>query len=447
MVDHRYELRRKLSEITSTCDLLRQSLKEQRFQSRKHSLIEQIDQWERDSINKIQQTAKETKQLLFRHTAKHNAEIEIQLEKLTNQLRQSSQIDDIREIDLSRWTKELAQLTEVLYKPPHINVREDLTPFVTKIIVDVQREETTIPNHGQHTPDKSYKTEIRSDEAQRNENNFNQQRSSINTRSIISSTNCRITFDDSDDEDASNYFSWAQSDIIAYRNNYPNVRSDPNITQNYRFYTNQIPSYPDGDFIDKIHEIWFRDYDRLEFHHGYTQWLFPLQERGLNWYIEPLQKHEIELIKKDEKALKRILTSYKLMLDFYGFKLIDEKTGEIDRLYGDSYKSRFHNLNTSSHNYLRITRILKCLGEFDYEHLKFPFLEQILREIIIENTLPNCLQSCKDYWIETLRSRDERRAIRQYARELIEYRNKGSYPSKSLRAIRPSITKTTTTAI
>ncbi|CAF3433526.1 unnamed protein product [Rotaria sp. Silwood1] len=338
-------------------------------------------------------------------------------------------------------------------------------------------EETTIPKHEQHTLDTAYKTEIRNDKTrlntenqsktrsnisndsnqpttsktssrvinndEYNKNNVNQQRSDTNNRSIISLTNYRITFDDSDDDDASSYISWARRDILEYRNNYPSVRSDSKITQNYRFYTNQLESYPDGDLIDNIHKLWFRDYDRLEFHHGYTQWLFPLQERGLNCYTEPLQKHEIESIKKDEKALKRILTSYELMLDFYGFKLIDKKTGEIDRLSGDSYKSRFHNLNTSSHNYLRITRILKCLGEFDYEYLKFPFLEQILREIIIENTLPNCLQSCKDYWIETLRSRNERHAIRQYARQLVEYRNQGLTSSKSLRAIRPSITKET----
>jgi len=78
------------------------------------------------------------------------------------------------------------------------------------------------------------------------------------------------------------------------------------------------------------------------------------------------------------------------------------------------------------------------LGEFDYEYLKFPFLAAILRESIIEDTLSNCLRSCKDYWIETLRSHDERRAIRQYARELIEYRNKGISPPKSHRANRPA---------
>ena len=83
------------------------------------------------------------------------------------------------------------------------------------------------------------------------------------------------------------------------------------------------------------------------------------------------------------------------------------------------------------------------MGEFDYEYLKFPFLAAILRESIIENTLPNCLRSCKDYWIETLRSQEERRAIRQYARDLIEYRNKEITPPKSHRAIRPvSVTKT-----
>jgi hypothetical protein len=80
------------------------------------------------------------------------------------------------------------------------------------------------------------------------------------------------------------------------------------------------------------------------------------------------------------------------------------------------------------------------LGEFGYEHLKFSFLEAILRESIAENTLANCLRSCKDYWIETLYGKPERRAIRQYARELLEYRNKGMTPPKAHRANRPSTT-------
>ncbi|CAF1269992.1 unnamed protein product [Rotaria magnacalcarata] len=269
------------------------------------------------------------------------------------------------------------------------------------------------------------------------ENDPSNQSSNHVTRSSVTLSKLNIKFDDSDDDETSSHFSWAKRDIAEYRSNYPDSHQEKNVKDNYNFYTNKMISHPDGDLIDNIHKYWRGDYHRLEMHHGYIQWLFPLQERGLNWSAEKLQKHEIDLIKKDDKALKRILTSYELMLDFYGFRLIDKTTGELGRSSNGSYKERFRNLNSSSHNYLRITRILKCLGEFDYEYLKFPFLAQILFESIIENTLPNCLRSCKDYWIETLRSQEERRAIRRYAKELLEYRNKGIRPPKSHRAERP----------
>ena len=46
----------------------RQTLTEQTTNPQKHSLIQQIDKWEQDSINKIQQTAEEARQLVFKHT-------------------------------------------------------------------------------------------------------------------------------------------------------------------------------------------------------------------------------------------------------------------------------------------------------------------------------------------------------------------------------------------
>ena len=100
---------------------------------------------------------------------------------------------------------------------------------------------------------------------------------------------------------------------------------------------------------------------------------------------------------KDKVAHGRILKSYEMMLDFYGMRLKDVKTGEIER--ADNYKERYSHLNHSMHNYLRITRILKCLGEMEYEHLKSPFIQFVLNEIIVEQTLYNCLQSCINYWL------------------------------------------------
>ena len=48
------------------------------------------------------------------------------------------------------------------------------------------------------------------------------------------------------------------------------------------------------------------------------------------------------------------------MLDFYGIKLKDEETGELER--SDNNKERYMNaILKSTHNHLRISRILNCL--------------------------------------------------------------------------------------
>jgi hypothetical protein len=60
---------------------------------------------------------------------------------------------------------------------------------------------------------------------------------------------------------------------------------------------------------------------------------------------------------------------YRIMLAFYGLRLVNETTGELaleDTVSAPSpasYLRRFHNLESNPHNFLRITRILKCLGE------------------------------------------------------------------------------------
>ena len=46
------------------------------------------------------------------------------------------------------------------------------------------------------------------------------------------------------------------------------------------------------------------------------------------------------------------------MIDFYGIRLVDEQTGELER-NPDNYRDRYRNLNVSSHNNLRISMILK----------------------------------------------------------------------------------------
>src|SRR5688500_14553588 len=108
----------------------------------------------------------------------------------------------------------------------------------------------------------------------------------------------------------------------------------------------------------------------------------------MNAESQKLQFHEIEAMRADPECLARLIRSYALMLDFYGIKIKDNQTGELER--GDNWKHRYAHLNSSFHNYLRITRILKCLGEFGYESWKKYFIDFFITEIWENRVLSAC---------------------------------------------------------
>jgi hypothetical protein len=173
----------------------------------------------------------------------------------------------------------------------------------------------------------------------------------------------------------------AARDTEDYRQGYPGKEDDPNKTRNVQFYKNLLASRPNGGLIDDIHRDWFGNYSLLESHHGFIQWLFPIREQGMNGDAQVLQLHEAKTISADPQCRKRAIRSCEslcfcercsfqlnvpsidvLMLDFYGMSLKNHDTGEIER--SKNWKRRYSNLCNSSHNWLRVTRILKSLGEF-----------------------------------------------------------------------------------
>lgn len=98
---------------------------------------------------------------------------------------------------------------------------------------------------------------------------------------------------------------------------------------NLKFYLDEVPSDPNGDYITKIHSEWAGDYGRLESHHGYIQWLFPLYEgNGVNWHAQTLQRKEAKLMRENMIIGERVMKSYEMMLDFYGMEIADKTTGE-----------------------------------------------------------------------------------------------------------------------
>uniref|UniRef100_A0A3B3ZKG8 Opioid growth factor receptor (OGFr) conserved domain-containing protein n=1 Tax=Periophthalmus magnuspinnatus TaxID=409849 RepID=A0A3B3ZKG8_9GOBI len=205
----------------------------------------------------------------------------------------------------------------------------------------------------------------------------------------------------------------AAKDMQNYRRGYPNLTDDEcpeDKMNNLQFYLNKSPSAPDV-YIDSFLKDWKNDYKRLERVHSYIQ-LFPLREPGVNYMASELTRKEIEAFKKSEDAKKRLVESYELMLGFYGIRLVDKDTGEVKR--AENWKERFGNLE-NMHNNLRITRILKSLGELGFEHYQAPLVHFFLEETLVRKTLSSVKRSVLDYFLFAVLDKQKRQELVRYA--------------------------------
>ncbi|KAM3618728.1 uncharacterized protein V6R79_024053 [Siganus canaliculatus] len=208
----------------------------------------------------------------------------------------------------------------------------------------------------------------------------------------------------------------AAKDMQNYRRGYPNLADDEcseDKMNNLQFYLNKFPSAPDDVYIESFLKDWKNDYKRLERVHSYIQWLFPLREPGVNYMASELTKKEIDAFKKNEDAKKRLVESYELMLGFYGIRLVNKDTGEVKR--AENWKERFGNLERNMHNNLRITRILKSLGELGFEHYQAPLVRFFLEETLVKKTLSSVKRSVLDYFLFAVLDKEKRQELVRFA--------------------------------
>ncbi|XP_043093726.1 opioid growth factor receptor isoform X1 [Puntigrus tetrazona] len=217
----------------------------------------------------------------------------------------------------------------------------------------------------------------------------------------------------------------AAKDMQNYRHGYPNINEEECPEErmtNLKFYLNEIKSSPDDVSIETFHTEWRTDYKRLERVHSYIQWLFPLREPGVNYMAAELTKKEIQAFKESDEAKSRLLDSYELMLGFYGIQLLNRETGEVKR--AENWRERFANLERNMHNNLRITRILKSLGELGFEHFQAPLVRFFLEETLVRKTLSSVKRSVLDYFLFAVRDKRERRKLVRFAFQHFEPKDK-----------------------
>lgn len=114
-----------------------------------------------------------------------------------------------------------------------------------------------------------------------------------------------------------------------------------------------------GRMIDDI-LVW--DDNLLEDTHDYIQWLFPLRERSAYNATAPLLDEAcVQAFRSNEELRTRLKSSFSVLLKFYGFTR-KEENGQVVVSRTDAFFRKAENwLTPHNHNFLRITRILKCL--------------------------------------------------------------------------------------
>jgi len=167
--------------------------------------------------------------------------------------------------------------------------------------------------------------------------------------------------------------------------------------KNYDFYSMRCKGKP-LDNIDSVHEQYFAKYDFLEENNNYMEWLFPIYgSAGINHNTKPLSMQEAELFKKNIQTSIRLVRSYKLMLNFFGMKLANDLTGEVTREQ-DIWQARYCQINGRTNNNIKITRMLKSLGQLGFERYQKRFVEHLKTEIEDHGLLKNCRDNFKNYW-------------------------------------------------
>ena len=142
-VEHRQELSQQMDNIAQEYDLLRQGIN---YESNVDPILKQIDQWEKETMEKIQAHARKVRQDVSQLFERRQNELKISVNKLTTELRTCRESENFTELDMNKWTKELKRLRDQTQNSATINIERvnDTTSDIGLIKVTLL-EQTSVP--------------------------------------------------------------------------------------------------------------------------------------------------------------------------------------------------------------------------------------------------------------------------------------------------------------
>ncbi|CAF1236552.1 unnamed protein product [Adineta steineri] len=140
LTEHQQILNEELNHIINDYDQFKQRINEQKQNPQNHSLIKQINQWERDSIEKIQQKAQNCRENLIQSSQTFIDDIEKKFKDLSEQIKQIHSEDEFNEINLNYLKNQLIEIKEELNNSSNISIQQDSQSFINEISIIISKK-------------------------------------------------------------------------------------------------------------------------------------------------------------------------------------------------------------------------------------------------------------------------------------------------------------------
>ncbi|CAF3935511.1 unnamed protein product [Adineta steineri] len=135
--EHRQRIETQLEEIINDHDQFQQTIIQQKQNPDISPLIDQINQWETNSIHQIQLTAQQCREKVMKSTQKNNNDMEKKFIELSKKLKEIREENEFNEIDLNHFQLKLTQITEEFLQLSNISIRQDLHELIKKTSVKI----------------------------------------------------------------------------------------------------------------------------------------------------------------------------------------------------------------------------------------------------------------------------------------------------------------------
>ncbi|CAF0850876.1 unnamed protein product [Adineta steineri] len=133
--EHQQRLNEELNHIIDHYNKFKQTINEQKQNSRDLPLVNQINQWEINSIEIIQQKAEECREIVIKSSQTFINNIEHEFNDLNKQIQQLQKENDFNEISLNNLRNQLVEITEEFNNPSNISIQQNSQTFINEISI------------------------------------------------------------------------------------------------------------------------------------------------------------------------------------------------------------------------------------------------------------------------------------------------------------------------